>query len=264
MLATAVLAAMLIASHQFTSDHPFGFAANYVYWICRVVAEAGIFIAVLLAAERYLSKVLPFWALLALSIVISLVPFTLAVTAFDLVMGLPELGFNGDTNTELSTAEAFAFELIYLSDNHAVLCVLLVLPRLLSIGETNSAPETDTSKVEVSETSKATGIQQAATAFFDSLDPPVTGTLCSVEAQEHYVQIITTEESRMILYRFSDVVKQLPDELGMQIHRSHWVSYAAVEKPDIQGQSMKLILNDGRTVPVSRTFRAAVERKFLQ
>ena len=254
---------MLIASHQLTSDNQFGFAANYLYWICRVVAEAGIFIAVLLAAQRYLGKLLPFWALLVLSILISLVPFTLAVTAFDLVMGLPELGFNGDTNTELSTAEAFAFELLYLSDNHAVLCMLLVLPRLLGISETAIKFETDTNETAAVAINTATDTQQNATPFAESLDPPLTGMLCSVEAQEHYVQITTTEESRMILYRFSDVVKQLPEGLGMQIHRSHWVSFAAVDKPDVQGQSMKLLLNDGRTVPVSRTFRAAVERKFL-
>lgn len=254
---------MLIASHQLTSDNQFAFAANYVYWICRVVAEAGIFIAVLFAAERYLGKLLPFWALLVLSIAISLVPFTLAVTALDLIIGLPELGFNGDTNTELSTAGAFGFELIYLSDNHAVLCVLLVLPRLLGISDTFINIGSDTSKTEALRINTAPDIQQTSKAFTDSLDPPLTGTLCSVEAQEHYVQITTTEESRMILYRFSDVVKQLPDDLGMQVHRSHWVAYAAVSRPDVQGQSMKLLLNNDKKVPVSRTFRADVERKFL-
>lgn len=240
-----------------SQNSDFGLAANYLYWIFRVLAEAGIFIAVLVGVERYLGKWMPEWGSFIVAIVASLVPFTLTVTAFDLVLGLPELGFNDDSVTHLSTPQAFGYELIYLLDNHSVLCLMLLLPRLIHT-YTPEAASTDIEPVDKSKTSIVTSI------FIASFEPPLQGALCSVEAQEHYVQVTSTEESRMVLYRFSDVVRQLPNTLGMQVHRSHWVAYSAVKEAVMQGQTLKLELNDGRFVPVSRTFRIAVESQFAQ
>ncbi len=66
----------------------------------------------------------------------------------------------------------------------------------------------------------------------------------------------------MVLHRFSDAVKQTPNTLGMQVHRSHWVALSAVENIIIEGQSMKLKLVNDKEVPVSRTFRTSVEKQF--
>ena len=38
----------------------------------------------------------------------------------------------------------------------------------------------------------------------------------AMEAQEHYILVTTTIESRMILHRFSDAVHRTPDTQGMQ------------------------------------------------
>lgn len=72
----------------------------------------------------------------------------------------------------------------------------------------------------------------------------------------------TSTESRMVLHRFSDAVRQLPEDLGMQVHRSHWIAHEAVKDAVVEGQSMKLRLVDDKEVPVSRTFRKMVESKF--
>ncbi len=250
----SLLAAMLLASHQLSQNTGFGFTANYIYWILRVLTEAGIFIAVLVGVERYLGLLIPRWAVFAVSIVVSLIPFALTVTAFDLIIGLPELGFNGDTASFISTPLAFFYELIYLFDNHVVLCLMLLLPKLLkAYGNVQLLPEAQ---------SVVNAEPLEPNAFITSFEPPLGGELCSVEAQEHYVQVISTDESRLVLYRFSDVVRQLPESTGMQVHRSHWVAYTAVNELVHQGQTMKLALHDGRFVPVSRTFRTAVERQF--
>ena len=250
----ALLAAMLLASHQVPH---FSLVGNYAYWFCRVFIEASLFIGVLFAAERYLDHLLPKWGVFALAIAGSLVPFVLAITAFDLIVGLPELGLNEASAGQESTATAFAYELIYLLDNHLALSLLLLLPRLqrtlfdLPVAASNS-PSGETSSTKSPNT------------FLESLDPPLQGDLQSVEAQEHYVQVISSEESRLVLYRFSDVVRQLPDSAGIQIHRSHWVAHTAVKELLIQGQAMKLELQDGRRIPVSRSFRHAVENLFAK
>lgn len=214
-----------------------------------------MFVAVMIAVERYLGRLLPEWGSYALAIGLSLIPFTLSVTAFDLIIGLPELGLNGDTNSAGSTATAFGYELIYLLDNHVVLCLMILLPRLVLKHEV-----ANTATVDAQDTT--TDAPVSASAFIQSLDPALNGELYSVEAQEHYVQVVSTEESRMVLYRFSDVVQQMSDSLGMQVHRSHWVAHQAVKQIVMKGQSVKLELHDGRLIPVSRTFRSAVQGRW--
>jgi hypothetical protein len=248
---------MLLGSHQVSQNTEFGLAANYIYWIFRILAEAGMFIAALMAVERYLGKWMPEWGSFSLAIVASLIPFALTVTAFDLVLGLPELGFNENSVIHMSTSKAFGFELMYLLDNHIVLCLMLLLPRLIHTYSSEEASP-DNRTLHESDTPNAPNV------FINSFEPPLQGELCSVEAQEHYVQVTSTEESRLVLYRFSDVVRQLPDTLGMQVHRSHWVAHSAVKVTVMQGQTLKLSLRDGRYIPVSRTFCIAVESRFTQ
>ncbi len=254
----AVLAAILLAAHQIGPAASFGVAGSYLYWLCRVLIETGLFIAVLFAVEYYLEPWLSRSGLFLTAILISLVPFTLAITAFDLIVGLPELGLNGAVQSPQSRAKAFGMELIYLLDNHLALCLLLLLPRLIP-----AKAESRCNDASVPLTHAATvAIDEKLAGFFESIEPALDGNIYSIEAQEHYVRVVTDSEARMVLYRFSDAVRQIPSELGMQVHRSHWVAHAAVKSLVVKGQGIKLLLQDGKSVPVSRTFRAAVEARY--
>lgn len=248
----AVLTAALLAAHQVAPAASFGLAGNYLYWLCRILIETCLFMAVLFAVENYLQTVLPRWLRFIIAILISLLPFVLAITAFDLIVGLPELGLNGAEQISRTRAAAFGLELIYLLDNHLALCGLLLLPRLIAA---KSEPQTTAIK-------PAAQVDEQPAVFFDSVDPPLEGSLYSIEAQEHYVRVVTSDETRMILYRFSDAVRQIPATTGMQVHRSHWVAHAAVSAVVVKGQGMKLTLQNGHVVPVSRTFRASVESHY--
>ena len=263
------LVAGLLASHQSAQYASFGVIGTYLYWIGRILIEAVFFIGALLVVEKYLKQLIPEWVGYALAALLSLVPFTLAITMLDLIIGFPELGFNGDTTTAPDKkGQAFGLEIIYLLDNHLFLCALLLLPRFLlssqpnenNVLENNSeVAESSESQETVSQIERA---QEVPLTFFDSLEPPLEGHACSMEAQEHYILITTTEGSRMVLHRFSDAVRQTPPTMGMQVHRSHWVAHSAVQEVLVEGQSMKLRLADDKLVPVSRTFRAAVESRY--
>ena len=240
-------------------------AGTYLYWTVRIFIEAALFCAVLFTVERYLKQLLPEWGCYLLAALLSLVPFALAITMMDLIIGLPELGFNGDTSiTPDEKGWAFGLEIIYLLDNHLLLSALFLMPRLLLSGRSEQIG------VEVNNAQQSTQIDDAVSedpdlttlTFFDSLEPPLEGHVCSMEAQEHYILVVTTEESRMILHRFSDAVRQTPVALGMQVHRSHWVAHSAVREVVTEGQNMKLRLIDDKVVPVSRTFRVAVESRY--
>lgn len=263
----ALLVAWLLAAHDSAQYEIFGVAGTYLYWTCRIVIEAAFFVAVLLTLERYF-KWMPEWATYVLAILVSLVPFTLSITALDLIIGLPELGFNGDTTVAPDEKGlAFGLEIFYLLDNHIFLSLLLLMPRLLlSVGDGEvaaGATEKNGNGTEpVVDSAAHTAKQDIPLTFFESLEPPLDGHICSMEAQEHYISLNTTAESRMVLHRFSDAVRQTPAALGMQVHRSYWVAHLAVKEVVVEGQSMKLRLTDDKLVPVSRTFRAAVESRY--
>ena len=85
------------------------------------------------------------------------------------------------------------------------------------------------------------------------LDVDIKGELLCITAEDHYIKIHSTEESKLILYRFSDAVKRLESISGLKVHRSWWVSKDAVEKCQRVDGKMTLQLKNAMTVPVSRT-----------
>ncbi len=245
----ALLAALLLASSEAVTGGVIKLFSNYAYWLIRIVIEATLFIAVLYAIEKIIASNTARFPVYIFAILLSLLPFTLAITSFDLILGLPELGFNDGSNLPHSRVGAFGLELVYLFDNHVILCTLLLLPRLL---KTELMQSIDKDMGDVNKTP----------LFFDTISPPLEGHIYHIEAQEHYVRVVTTRETRMALYRFSDAIRDMPDSLGMQVHRSHWIAYKAVEGLLKDGQNLKLNLSDNETVPVSRSFRTQVEAKF--
>jgi len=263
LLVMSLLLAWLLAAHQGTQYQGYNVFGTYLYWTCRIIIELAMFVAVFKAFEKYLTKYLSIWWRFGLAILCSLIPFALLITAFDLIIGLPELGLNGASDTSTSRAREFAFELLFLLDNHILFCSLVFFPRiLLQLGEYPNDKDLQNEAAKNSEQPPAKDVHPSET-FLDTLEPRLTGNLCCMEAQEHYIQIISTQESRMVLHRFSDAVRLIPTSLGMQVHRSHWVAHWAVQKVLVDGQSMRLKLTCGRLVPVSRTFRATVEKRYI-
>ncbi len=245
MALTALFAALLIAASQVAENAPVSLPGAYLYWIVRIFIEALLFFSARQALEKYLPDTTSFAWLTGLAIVISHVLFVLSVTAMDIVLGYPELGIEAAGNNVQSRVTAFALELLYLSDNHIALCLLLSLPRLAL----RTAGDAANLATVTSDT------------LLSAINPPLAGQILWVEAQEHYVRITTSQEARMVLSRFSDIVRELPGDQGMQVHRSHWIARSAVADAIREGQNMKLVLHSGDSVPVSRSFRSSVEER---
>jgi len=248
----ALCAAVLIAAGESALASGVGIIGVYAYWVTRILTEAMLFFAFREVVERYLLPSRSVRVTGAVACGLSLVPFVLAITAFDLVLGYPELGMqSGDvTGGGEGRLVELGLELIYLSDNHLALCLLLSVPRLFRLrGPAAAEPQPDDPSI------------------LNRLDPRLKGDVLWLAAQEHYVQITTTREVRTELYRFSDLVRDVHPAHGMQVHRSHWVAFAAITDMTRAGQSTRITLTTGDTVPVSRTYRARLEehmgRKFV-
>jgi DNA-binding LytR/AlgR family response regulator len=82
--------------------------------------------------------------------------------------------------------------------------------------------------------------------------------LLAIEAQQNYIQLIYPNYNYTVLYRLKDALERIPNELGMKVHRSYWVSFKAIEK---QKDSSTIILINGREIPVSRSFSKDLKSK---
>lgn len=92
-----------------------------------------------------------------------------------------------------------------------------------------------------------------------SLSLPVD-TLLMIQAEEHYIRITSKDNVELVRFRFSDAISQLPDTTGIQVHRSHWLSFAAVSKwSKLPDGRLLVTLWDNRTVKVPRSRRKQFE-----
>lgn len=240
MALIALFAACLIAAHS-AGGSPAAFLGTYFYWLVRIGAESLLFFGVRSNIESYAPKSLSLTTVTILAILVSHLPFVLSVTAMDIVLGFPELGITGSESGERSRMTELALEMIYLFDNHVALCLLLTIPRLVQRSlSMQPLPQEGGNKG----------------TLLSAIDPALNGDILWVEAQEHYVRITTQHENRMVLARFSDIVRELSQTDGLQVHRSHWVANSAIVKEQKNGQSLTLLLSTGDNVPVSRSFKS--------
>jgi hypothetical protein len=86
------------------------------------------------------------------------------------------------------------------------------------------------------------------------------GQIISMSMQDHYVEVTTTKGSEMILMRLSDAIDLLDGIEGVQTHRSHWAARAHASSLSRVDRRHQLALKDGRSVPVSNSYRANVEQ----
>lgn len=97
---------------------------------------------------------------------------------------------------------------------------------------------------------------------FGSYSWPVTA-LRLIRAEEHYIRVVTKEQEVLVRYRLSDAVTQLPEDAGMRVHRSYWLSYdAIVEHAPLPDSRLLLTLWNGTTVTVPRAHRKRLEAAF--
>lgn len=87
------------------------------------------------------------------------------------------------------------------------------------------------------------------------------GRLVSISVRDHYIDVVTEAGTATLLMRLSDAIEETAPEDGAQVHRSHWVAWAAVTGVERTGSRMILSLTHGGQVPVSRTYRDLVEAR---
>ncbi len=100
----------------------------------------------------------------------------------------------------------------------------------------------------------------AKTLRLSRMPDGLNGFILCLEMEDHYVRVHTEEGSGLVLHRFSDAVRELSEDDGMQVHRSWWVARKAVESVETENRQRFLILSNGLRVPVSLNHLPAVHK----
>ena len=101
----------------------------------------------------------------------------------------------------------------------------------------------------------------AAKRLLASLPETVGQDVVYIHVSRHYLEVVTTRGSVVVLMRLADAIVALGDR-GMQIHRSYWVAYRHIRDLKRRDDRMLLCLSDGYELPVSRPFLPSV-RNFI-
>ena len=101
------------------------------------------------------------------------------------------------------------------------------------------------------------------TRFLRRLPLARRGPLVRIEAQDHYLNVVTSKGSALILMRLSEAAKELDGVAGLLVHRSHWVALSAVQAHQRDKGRDVLVMADGAEVPVSRSNRGAAQEAGL-
>jgi len=161
------------------------------------------------------------------------VPVTLSLYAFSAVIGSPM--------TASFLLEQYGYVL-------AVCLIMVVIG--YAVGRAREAPSGSSELTE----------PDAARAFLSRLPLKFRqAELHAVSSEDHYLRVHTSLGEELILMRLADAIRELDGGGGLQVHRSWWVSKAAVRDVKRQGGKVSLVLPSGKEAPVSRTFTAEVK-----
>ena len=92
--------------------------------------------------------------------------------------------------------------------------------------------------------------------FGNSMSPAVQqADIISIKTKKLDIQLTTPELQYMVVYRFSDAIRELDPELGLQVHRSYWVNTSAIASVHAKAKDFYLRMSNGDSVPVSGPYQ---------
>lgn len=89
------------------------------------------------------------------------------------------------------------------------------------------------------------------------------GALLALSVEDHYVRIVTSKGTDIVLLRLRDAMAETGTIDGMQVHRSHWVATAAISGARRDGDRAILTLTNNDEIPASRRYLPALKKAGL-
>ncbi len=232
----AILAVTVTVVAPFGTGERMGPALRLLYWCAIVASHAAIAIFIVVAVSYALRRWIDLrWARVLVAGCAAALPLALVQTTLAHILdGMP---------LTVSTISAICFSTLVIT-----VSVTTIVGLLQDDGSAAAIPATVTSGRQ----------DRRPIAFLERLPPSIGRDLINLSMQDHYIDVRTAKGSTLVLLRFSDAVRELEGADGLQIHRSHWVARTAVARLHRDEGRLVVELLDGRRLPVSRSFAAAV------
>jgi DNA-binding LytR/AlgR family response regulator len=87
--------------------------------------------------------------------------------------------------------------------------------------------------------------------------------LIALQAEDHYIRVITDRGDDLVLYRFGDALAEVSALQGLRVHRSYWIARDAIAAVEFAAKTYSVVLSNGRRVPVSRSYIALLRSSGL-
>lgn len=88
--------------------------------------------------------------------------------------------------------------------------------------------------------------------FMSLIAPDMRGSVLYLQAELHYLAVITERGRSLILYNLRDAIAELSAVPGLQTHRSHWIALSQATRVRRLGRQGVVEMRNGDEVPVSR------------
>jgi hypothetical protein len=118
----------------------------------------------------------------------------------------------------------------------------------------NSSTEARTEPNGENTASKANVSSSGTSGFLARLPTRLGRDIVFVEAQEHYLRIVTSRGEHLLLQGLAHAVTELEQNGfdGIQIHRSVWVAWKHVENVDVRTGAISVAVSTGASWKISR------------
>ncbi len=268
------LYAILVIAFAFNlSSHTFAFWPGDNWWLRSAywIVYLSMALSFIFGIYYLLEKIQLKWSdhvLFLIAIIVSWLPFGLAISMVDIATGRPatsyairELQNTGFLSTLLSSMA------IHILPRHLMLGALVYLIRFyVTVGPAPASSNTEQPVQSiVTETDNGANHQLVyQAAFMKKLSSSVKEEPQLLQAQEHYLKVTTILGSELILYKLSQAISEIPDDYGIQIHRSYWVAKKNICGWELVDNGVKVILHHGGSAPVSRRFEHYVKQEFSE
>ncbi|MEM8492612.1 MAG: LytTR family DNA-binding domain-containing protein [Pseudomonadota bacterium] len=221
------------------------------YWLARVAAlAAGVYGASALVHRVFtdrLSQAPWFWQVFVVT-ALGILPLVLVEVLLEPLLPLrPEFSDNDLRRASLA--------LVFIAEYASIATILLPIHLLLWFVIPGRTPVPDTE----GETSR--GGTERIPGFLNSAGVQSFEQVIALKAEEHYVKVFTDSADRLVLQQFNGAVSAMPDDCGLQVHRSWWIADHAVVSAHRGGRRWRLVLSNQLRVPVSDSYLLAARAR---
>jgi len=83
-----------------------------------------------------------------------------------------------------------------------------------------------------------------------------------IKSQENYIDVFYGKNGKhkLINYTFSNTLKEIDPDLGLQVHRSYWVSKSTIKTLKRQDKKYFITASNDEKIPVSQTYIKSVKQ----